>query len=162
LLGDVGGDVGDLLRRQLALERRHPAAAVLDLPDDARNVLRARDRGQVRTAVAAAPVGAVARDAVVLEDGLTGRRVALRAARPLLRAFAAVRGAGALAGRRGRAEAPVEAEEPEAVAVEGRLVRVAARKEEDVLLAVPLDDGGGAVRAGPGLEAPELLAGLRV
>ena len=164
LLRDVRRDVRDLLGRQLVLERRHAAAPVLDLLDHGGVVLRARNRGEVRAAVTAVAVGAVAGDAVVREDRRPCGGVALdrRARGGLAAALAAVLRAGALAGCRRRAERAVEREQPEVVAVRSRRQRVAAREERDVLLAVLLEDRRRVVRAGARLEAPEQVTGRGV
>src|SRR6202012_3395557 len=68
VLGDVGGDVFNFFFGQDAFERGHPAAAVGDLLDRARFVLRQRHRRQVRAAVAAVTSGAVAGGAIFGED----------------------------------------------------------------------------------------------
>src|SRR5713101_5224723 len=52
---DVGGDYADLLLGQGGLEGRHAAAPVPHLGDHAHEILRGRDRAQVRPAVAPRP-----------------------------------------------------------------------------------------------------------
>src|SRR6185437_6405140 len=133
LLRDVCRDVLDLLVRELALERGHAAAAVLDLRDDRLVVLGARDARQVRTAVAAEAQGSVTGDAVVGEDRRTRRGAARRCRGGGCVAFPLVFGALALARCRGGAKRAVECEEPEVVAVGGGAERVAAGEERDVL-----------------------------
>src|SRR5581483_3134061 len=141
------------------LERRHPAAAVLDLSEDTALVLRGRDRRQVGPTVAAVAARAVTGDAVVREDLLAGVRVAAlrRAAVRLLRLARVLRPLARARRRRGP-ELPVQAEEPEAVAVRRRLERVAGGEEGEELLAALLEDRRLVVRAGARLEAPEELA----
>src|SRR5688572_15711769 len=158
-LRHVGGNVADLLLGQLVAERRHAAAAVRDLRDHRRE---ARGIREVRAAVAARAVSAVAARAVRREDRLALVRVPLLRSGLLAARFPAVLAAGA-AGRSFRgAHRPVEPEEPELVAVGRGHEAVALREEDDVLLAVVLEEARGVVRACARLEVPEPLPVPRV
>src|SRR3954471_9754172 len=103
----------------------------------------------------------VAGGAVVGETPLALRRVAVARIR-VLRVLARVLHSLARAAGLDRAELSVQAEQPEVVAVLCRRQTVAARVESDVFLSAVLEDRRRVVRAGPGLEAPALLAAARV
>src|SRR5688572_8288881 len=156
LLRDEGRDVGDLLVAEIVPERRHPAAAVRDLLDRGVGIRHVRE---IRAAVPARAERAVTAGAVGSEDGLAGGRVTGTLGRLRAGLLAAVLRPAAATGSGGRAKRPVEPEEPELVAVGRRLEAVALRQEDDVLLAIVLEERGGVVGTGARLEVPEPLAG---
>src|SRR5439155_25548396 len=94
------------------------------------------------------------------EDALPGRSVALLRGRA--DRLAGMADARAPSRRRRGPKLPVEAEQPEAVAVRRGRKRVPARVEDEVFLAVPLEDRRRVVRTRARLEAPELLAAAGV
>jgi len=151
---DVFGDAFDLGVLERVTEGRHSRATVSHLILHGREILRRRDLRQVGAAVTARPVDAVATRAVRVEDrgarGVAGLLGALFAC--VLTLLAATRS-------RHLVERAVEPEQPQVVAMGATDERVSGCVEGDVFLAVVLEDRGGGVRAGAGLEAPQNLAG---
>ena len=140
-------DVGDLLRAQLVAEGRHPAPAVRHLRRHALEVGDAREVGDRRCPLCPRSVAA---GAVRREDGLAGRGVALGGLLAALAAVLCPAPPPALGG-------PIVPSSPNSQSC--RRARSPGRLfpwERKTTYCLPscLEDRGGVVRPGPGLEVP--------